>query len=151
MRTIWWIIGIILAAAAILLLISLGRPPSVSEATSDFCADVSDYSQALLNLRTIDENSTVADLQAGWATVLESREALVESSADLREARLEALEATGDELQTTVQSIPDDATLAQAQATLRLGTLNAVAAAVDTLTTTCEISIPRGATTRPQR
>jgi hypothetical protein len=151
MKTVYWIIAVILAAGALVLLIGLGRPPSVSEATSDFCADMSDYAHALLNLRTIDESSTVEDLQNSWAAVADSREAVQESAVTLSEARVEELEATYDELQTTVNSIPDDATLAEAQAQLRLGTLNAVASAVDTLTTTCEISIPQGATTRPQR
>jgi hypothetical protein len=151
MKTVYWIIAVVLAAGALLLLIFLGRPPSVSEATSDFCTDMSDYSRALLNLRTIDENSTVEELQDAWTAVGDSLEALRESSTALSEARMEELEATHDELQATVNSIPNDATLAEAQAQLRLGTLNAVASAVDTLTTTCEINIPQGATTRPQR
>jgi hypothetical protein len=151
MKTVYWIVAVILAAGALLLLIGLGRPPSVSEATSDFCADASAYARSLLDLRAVDENSTVADLQTAWATVEDSREALQASAAGLQEARLAELEATHDELQATVNSIPNDATLAEAQAALRLGTLNAVAAVVDTLTTTCEITIPQGATTRPQR
>lgn len=151
MKTVYWIIAVIVAAAAILLLIAAGRPPSVSEATSDFCADVSDYTQALLNLRAIDENSTVEDLQNSWAAVLDGRQVVMDSAATLQEARTAELEATYDQLQTTITSIPDDATLAQAQAQLRLGTLNAVAAAVDTLTTTCQVTIPDGATGRPQR
>jgi len=151
MKTVYWIIAVILAAGALVLLISLGRPPSVSEATSDFCADMSDYALALLNLRTIDENSTVEELQNAWAAVGDSRQAVQESAATLSEARMVEVEATYDELQTTVTSIPNDATLAEAQAQLRLGTLNAVASVVDTLTTTCEIAIPQGATTRPQR
>ena len=151
MKTVYWIVAVILAAGALILLISLGRPPSVSEATSDFCADMSDYAHALLDLRAVDETSTVEGLQDSWAAVVDSREALAESAATLQEARIDELEATHDELQTTVNSIPDDATLAQAQAQLRLGTLNALASAVDTLTTTCTITIPDGATTRPQR
>ena len=151
MKTVYKVIAVLLAAGAIILLIGLGRPPSVSEATSDFCADMSDYTQSLLNLRTIDENSTVEDLQNAWTAVGESRQAVQESGAALSEARTAEMEATYDELQTTVSSIPNDATLAEAQAQLRLGTLNAAASAVDTMTTTCTITIPQGATTRPQR
>ena len=151
MKTVYKVIAVLLTAGAIVLLIGLGRPPSVSEATSDFCADMSDYAQSLLNLRTIDENSTVEDLQNAWTAVGESRQAVQESGAALSEARTAEMEATYDELQTTVSSIPNDATLAEAQAQLRLGTLNAAASAVDTMTTTCTITIPQGATTRPQR
>ncbi len=151
MKTVFWIIAVVVAAAAILLLIAAGRPPSVSEATSDFCAEMTGYTQAVLNLRAIDEGSTVADLQDAWTAVLDSRKAVEESAATLQEARTEELETTFDELQTTITSIPDDATLAQAQAQLRLGALNAVAAAVDTMTTTCQVTIPDGATERPQR
>ncbi len=151
MKTVIWIIALLLSAGALVLLIGMGRPPSVSEATADFCTDMSNYTQSLLDLRAIDENSTVEDLQSAWAAVGESRQAVEESAATLSEARTAEMEATYDELQTTVNSIPNDATLAEAQAQLRLGTLNAVASAVDTMTTTCKISIPQGATTRPQR
>ncbi len=151
MKTVYQVIAVLLTAGAIILLIGLGRPPSISEATSDFCADMGDYAQSLLSLRAIDENSTVEDLQNTWTAVGESRQAIQESGAALSEARMAELETTYEELQTTVSSIPNDATLAEAQAQLRLGTLNAVASVVDTLATTCEVTIPQGATTRPQR
>ena len=151
MKTVYQVIAVLLTAGAIVLLIGLGRPPSISEATSDFCADMSHYAQSLLSLRAIDENSTVEDLQNTWTAVGESRQAIQESGAALSEARMAELETTYEELQTTVSSIPNDATLAEAQAQLRLGTLNAVASVVDTLATTCEVTIPQGATTRPQR
>jgi len=151
MKTVYWVIAVILAAVALILLIGLGRPPSVSEASSDFCADVSDYAAALLEFRTIDANSTIDEVQAAGAAVRDSLAAVQSSAATLSEARIAELEATHDELQSTIQSIPSDATIGQAQAALRLSTLNALADAVKVMTTTCQITIPQGATTRPQR
>jgi uncharacterized protein YlxW (UPF0749 family) len=102
-------------------------------------------------LRAIDENSTVGELQQAGAAVQESLAAVQSSAATLSEARIEDLQETQDELQATIQSIPSDASLAEAQATLRLATLNALVGAVGVMTTTCQISLPEGATTLPQR
>jgi len=66
-------------------------------------------------------------------------------------ARITSLEKSQDILQVTISSIPNESTLAEAGAELRLATLNALADAVDVMTTTCDISLPEGATTRPQR
>lgn len=151
MKTVYWIIAVILAAGALLALILWGRPPSVSEATADFCADVNEYARALLDLRAIDESSTVEDLQAASAAVSDSLDALQSSAANLTDARLAALEESQNALQSTIQSIPNDATLAEAQAQLRLATLNALADTVDVMTTTCKVDMTQGATTRDQR
>ena len=151
MKTVYWMIAVFLAAGALLALILWGRPPSVSEATADFCADMTDYATALLELRTIDENSTVAELEAAGAAVQDSLDALRSSSAELTDARIAALEDSQDQLQTTIQSIPNDTTLAQAGAELRLATLNALADVVDVMTTTCTVDLPEGATSRDQR
>lgn len=151
MKTVYLIIGVILAAGALLALFFWGRPPSVSEATVDFCADVNQYAHALLDLRAIDENSTVDELQAAGAAVGNSLEAVRSSAADVRDARIAALEDSQEDLQATIQSIPSDVTLAEARAALRLATLNALADTVDVMTTTCEVSLTEGATSRDQR
>ena len=151
MKTVYWIIAVIVAAAAILLLIAYGRPPSVSEASADFCADVNAYAGALLDLRAIDENSTVEELQAAAGAVRSSYDALQSAAAELSEARLAAVESSQEALQATVTSIPNDATLAQATAQVRLAALNALADTVQVMTTTCEISRTEGATTLDQR
>ncbi len=151
MKTVYWIIAVILAAGALLALILWGRPPSVSEATADFCADVNDYARALLDLRAIDESSTVEDLQAAGAAVSDSLEALQTSAAELSDARIAALDESQAALQSTIQSIPNDATLVEARAELRLATLNALADTVDVMTTTCEVNLTQGATSRDQR
>ena len=77
--------------------------------------------------------------------------ALRSSGADLVNARITSLEKSLDILQATIGAIPNEATLAQAGAELRLATLNALADVVDVMTTTRDISLPEGATTRPQR
>ncbi len=151
MKTVYWIIAVIVVAAGILLLIAYGRPPSVSEATADFCADVNEYATALLEFRTIDENSTVEEMQAAGQAVSAGLDAVRSSAAELSEARLAAVEASHQELQATITSIPNDTTLAQAGAELRLATLNALADTVQVMTTTCEVSLTEGATTLEQR
>lgn len=151
MKTVYWIIAVIVVSAGILLLIAWGRPPSVSEATADFCTNVNAYARALLDLRAIDETSSIDELQAAGQAVSDSLEAVQSSAAELREARIAALEASQADLQATITSIPNDATLAQAGAELRLATLNALADTVEIMATTCEIDLTPGATTRDQR
>lgn len=151
MKTVYWIIAVIVVSVGILLLIAWGRPPSVSEATADFCTDVNAYARALLDLRAIDETSSIDELQAAGQAVSDSLEAVQSSAAELSEARLAALEASQADLQATITSIPNDATLAQAGAELRLATLNALADTVEIMATTCEIDLTPGATTRDQR
>ena len=151
MKTVYWIIAVILVAAGILLLMAFGRPPSVSEATTNFCTDVNDYATALLELRAIDENSTVQELQSAGQAVADSLDAVRSSAAELSEARLAALEGSQQELQDTITSIPNDVTLAQATAQVRLATLNALADTVKVMTSTCEIDRTAGATTLDQR
>ena len=151
MKTVYWMIAVFAAAAAILLLIAYGRPPSVSEATADFCTDVNTYARALVELRAIDENSTVEELQAATANASASLEAVQASATELSEARLAAVEASQQELQSLVTSIPNDATLSQATAQFRLATLNALADVVEVMTSTCQVDLGNGATTFDQR
>lgn len=151
MKTALWIIAIVFAVGAVALLIGMGRQPSVSEATADFCTDLNDYTRALLDLRAIDENSTVDDLRAAGAEVEDSLQAVQSSAATLQDARLEAVVASQQALQDTITAMPGDMTLAQAGAELRLATLNALADATDVMTTDCQISLPPGATTLRQR
>jgi hypothetical protein len=151
MGTVWRILAVFLAAAALLLLISLGRPLSVSEATADVCADLRDYGRAVADLRAIDESSTVADLEEARGAVQDSWVVLQDSISTLREAQRAELETAHETLQGNIAGISDDATLAQAQAGLRLSVLDALVSFVDITTTTCQFTVPEGATTLPQR
>jgi hypothetical protein len=147
MKTVYWIIAVILAAAAIVLLILYGRPPSVSEATADFCADVNAYATALLELRAIDESSTVEELQSAGQAVSDSLQAVQASAQELTDARIAALESSQEELQATITSIPSYATLVQAGAEIRLATLNALADTVEVMSTSCSLDLVQGEAT----
>jgi hypothetical protein len=151
MSTAWRIVAIVLAALAILLLIGLGRPPSVSEATADVCADLRAYGRALADLRTVDESTMVVDLQESFNVVQDSWSDLQASVATLQEAQRAELETTHEALQESISSIPFDATLGQAQTGVRLAVLDAMVSVADTTSTSCRFTIPRGATTLPQR
>jgi hypothetical protein len=151
MKTAFWIIALVLTAGAILLLLGFGRQPSVSEASADVCADLGEYGRALASLRTINENSTVAELQDAWTAVADSNETLQDSMSTLQEAQRAELEATFNDLQDAVDAIPDDATLAQAQVGVRLAALDTLASVVEVTTTTCQFTVPEGATTLRQR
>jgi hypothetical protein len=151
MRTLWQFLGIVLAALAILLLIGLGRPPSVSEATADVCAALGNYGRSLVELRAVDENTAVADLQETFNGVQDNWADLQASAATLREAQRAELETAHETLQGNIAGIPADATVGQAQTGVRLSVLDALVSVVDITSTSCQFTPSEGATTLPQR
>ena len=138
------VILIILAVAAVaagIYWVTVGSKPSVSEAQADFCGHLKDYGEAVTNLRSIDQNSTVEELKDAQKAVQESWEALQKASSMLGTAKLEALESSYAELESTIQNIPNDVTLAQAQTDIYQAALNTLANALAADQVTCRYAI----------
>jgi hypothetical protein len=126
-----------LAALATLLLVTTACRQSADEAKAAFCADLAAYGQAVAGLKAIGPTSTVQQAKDALTAVEQAHANLEKSAATLKGAQVDALEQEFKALQQTINDIPNDATLAQAQATVKGATVSALAAYVDATTTTC--------------
>jgi hypothetical protein len=128
---------IALAALAALLLATAACQPSVDEAKAAFCADLAAYGQAVAGLKAIGPTSTVQQAKDSLKAVEQAHGNLAQSASGLKGAQADALEQEFKNLQKAITDIPNDATLAQAQATVKGATVSALAAYVDVTTTAC--------------
>jgi hypothetical protein len=139
------------AVAAVLFWVVKGRKPTVSEARVDFCGNLKDYGEAVVSLRSIDQNSTVEELQNAQMALQDSWEDLQKSSNALKEAKLDALETSYHDLESTIQNIPDQMTLAEAKTEIYLAALNTLANTLAADQVTCRFTLMeiRGRTELP--
>ncbi|HXV44084.1 MAG TPA: hypothetical protein VEC96_13535 [Anaerolineae bacterium] len=142
MKTFWWIIVAVIAVMAIFLLVAfVGRGPAISQAEANYCADLAAYGKAVVDLRAIDQNSTVEGLQDGLKAVQASWQELRQSGQALRQARLDVVESSFNELEKTINSISDDATLAEANAEVYRAALEGAAQVLEAQRLTCTYQI----------
>ena len=142
MKTLWWIIAVVIAGLALVMLVAfVGREPSFSQAEANYCADLVAYGQAVVNLRSIDQNSTLQELEDAQQAIQASWQDLNQSSQALRQARLDVVESSFNELEQTINNIPDDATLAQANAEIYQAALAGAAQVLEAQRLTCTYQI----------
>lgn len=142
MKTLWWIIAVVVAALAVVMLVAfVGRAPTLSRAEANYCADLAAYGQAVASLRSIDQNSTVEQLQDALKAVQASWQNLRQSGQALRQARLDTVESSFNELEKTINSISDKATLAEARAEIYRTALEGVAQTLEAQRLTCTYQI----------
>jgi hypothetical protein len=142
MKTVLWVIGVVIAAVAVVMLIAfIGRGPSLSRAEANYCEDLAAYGQAVVSLRMIDENSTVEELQDAQKAIQTSWEDLRRSSQQLREARLEVVESSFNDLEQTINRISDRDTLVQAKADIYRTALEGAAQTLEAQTLVCTYQI----------
>ena len=122
---------------SILLLLALAGCVSIDRAKANYCQDLGSFGRALVNMRQIDANSTVEELQDTQQDVAEAWDDLSKSAGRLADAQYRELEQAQKDLQRTIDDIKDDASLAEAQVTVKLATLEAMARYVDIASTTC--------------
>jgi hypothetical protein len=138
MKIFLWIVGIVIAALAVVMLIAfVGRGPSLSRAESSYCEDLAAYGRAVVDLRAIDENSTVDELKEAQKAIQNSWEELRQSSQALRQARLEVVESSFNELEQTINGVSDRDTLAQAKADIYRTALEGAAQTLDAQRVVC--------------
>ena len=87
---------------------------SLGEAQVDFCQALDGYYNAVAELRDINEQTTVDELNAARENVAQSRDELLDSATNLREARLRYTEDAFANLEEELSSIPGDTTLGEA-------------------------------------
>ncbi len=120
-----------------LLSILVACAPSIDTAKANYCQDLGDFGKAVVNLRQIDDTSTVDELKAAEKEVAKTWDDLAKSVGNLNDSQFKELEQAFKELDKTVNSVPDDATLAEVQAGIRLATLETMAQYADIAATTC--------------
>jgi hypothetical protein len=131
-----------LAALATLLLVTTACRQSVDEAKAAFCTDLAAYGQAVAGMKALGPTSTVQQAKDSLKAVEQAHASLEKSAATLKGAQADALEQEFKNLQKTINDIPNDATLAQAQASVKGATVSALAAYVDASTTVCRYGQP---------
>jgi hypothetical protein len=142
MKILWWFIAIVIAGLALVMLIAfVGRGPAISRAEANYCADLADYGKAVVDLRAIDQNSTVEEAQDALKAIQASWGDLRQSGQALRDARLDVVESSFNELEKTISSISDDATLAQAQVQIYRAALEGAAQTLEAQRLVCTYQI----------
>ena len=87
---------------------------SLGEAQVEFCQELNDYRDAVAELRDINAQTSVDELNEARENVAQSREELLNSAAALRKARLRYTEDAFENLEKELADIPGDTTLGEA-------------------------------------
>jgi hypothetical protein len=133
----------ILVIVSVLLLLALAGCVSIDRAKANYCQDLGSFGRALVNMRQIDANSTVEELQDGQKDVADAWDDLSKSAGRLADAQYRELEQAHKDLQRTIDDVPDDASLAEAQVAVKLAVLETMARYVDIASTTCAYPDPQ--------
>jgi hypothetical protein len=106
------------AIALIAVLAGCGASASVPEATAQFCQSVAAYQQSVQAMTTLDANATIGQLKDAQKKVDQAGQAVVTSAAAVKEAKIDDFQTAQQNLQKTVNSIPNSATVKEAMVTV---------------------------------
>jgi hypothetical protein len=110
---------------------------TVDSAKADFCSDLDAFSQSLVGLRDLQLGSAKEDLQSALGNADQAWQDLKDSASKLEDVKLDAVETAFDDLKDSVQDIPDDATLAEALASVKDAAIAMLDEIVQITTVTC--------------
>jgi hypothetical protein len=114
-----------------------GCGTTVDSAKADFCDDLDAFSQSLGGLRDLQLGSAKEDLQSALGNADQAWQDLRDSASKLEDVQLDALEDAFGDLKDSVQDIPDDATLAEALASVKDAAIAMLDEIVQITTVTC--------------
>jgi hypothetical protein len=120
----------------LLLLAGCGQP-SVDQAKANFCQDLGEFGTAVVNLRQIDSSSTKQELQDAANAAQQAWGDLKSSAGTLQNVQVDGVESAINDLQKSVDDIPDDATLEQSLVAVRGAALATMAEVVKITNTVC--------------
>ena len=131
--------NILYLSLAIVLLLSLAGcgQPSVDQAKANFCQDLGEFGTAVVNLRQIDASSTKQELQDATNGVQKAWGDLKNSASTLQNVQVSGMESAVNDLQKSVDDIPDDATLEQGLVAVQQAALATVGEVLKTSNTVC--------------
>jgi len=93
--------------------------PSQEEAQAQLCQDLGQLGVALENMQDLNATSSVGDIRDARDQVRSAMEDVRSSADQVTNIRVDELNAAYDELDRTVQSVPDDASVPEALQTIR--------------------------------
>lgn len=99
-------------------LTACATPTTVPQSTATFCASLTTLDQALASLDALDTSATIGQVKEAQRAVDQAFDATIVAASSVTEAKVDVLQASQRDLQQTVNSIPDSATLADAKATV---------------------------------
>lgn len=105
-----------------------GCQPSVDQAKADLCRALADYDQAVASLQRIQGNATVGQLKDAQKAVEKATQRANEAAEKYQKAEIREVKDSYQQLQRKINSIPDKATLAQAQQSIQPDVQNLKAA-----------------------
>lgn len=105
-----------------------GCQPSVDQAKADLCRALADYDQAVAALQRIQGNATVGQLKDAQKAVEKATQRANEAAEKYQKAEIREVKDSYQQLQRKINSIPDKATLAQAQQSIQPDVQNLKAA-----------------------
>jgi hypothetical protein len=113
------IVGVLIAVGiAAMLILGLvafeDDEPTQEEANEQFCEDVGEFIAALGELRDVDEDTEIEDFEETREIVVERYEAMIQSAANLREAKIEDVEEANEELRAAIDDISDEQSFEEA-------------------------------------
>jgi tetrahydromethanopterin S-methyltransferase subunit F len=131
--------NILYLSLTVVLLLSIAGcgQPSVDQAKANFCQDLGEFATAVVNLRQIDSSSTKQELQDAFSAAQRAWDDLKNSAGSLQNAQVDGVEAAVNDLQRSIDDIPDDATLEQGLVAVRGASLATLAEIVKITNTTC--------------
>ncbi len=114
-----------------------GCGTTVDSAKADFCNDLDAFGQSLVGLRDLQLGSAKEDLQSALGNADQAWQDLKDSASKLEDVQLDAMEDAFGDLKDSVQDIPDDATLAEALASVKDAAIAMLDEIVQITTVTC--------------
>ena len=131
--------NILYLSLTVVLLLSLAGcgQPSVDQAKANFCQDLGEFGTAVVGLRQINPTSTKQELQDATNAVQNAWGDLKSSAETLQNVQVDGVEAAVNDLQKSVDDIPDDATLADGLVAVQQAALATAAEVVRTTNTVC--------------
>jgi hypothetical protein len=140
-KIILMILAVSVAAAGIYWVVKIRRPPE-RVAKADFCEHLKRYGEAVAALRSINQDSTLEELEDARLAVQESWEDMRDSSFVLNQTRLESLQASHSDLENAIQNISLASNLEETQTEdIYLAALNALAKTLAADQVTCGITL----------
>ena len=101
-----------LAVIGAMLLVACEGTPSESEAQADYCEALSDLDSSLAGMASLSGDTSVDDAEAALDQVQDDYERVRNAAGDL--AEVQELESAVEGLNSALDDLPDDATLAAA-------------------------------------
>jgi hypothetical protein len=115
--------GIIVVSFLFLVLLCIGAgcttQQSAPQAEAQLCQDLGELDAALMQMESLNQNSTTGELRDAQENVTEAMQQVRESGQGVNEARTRDLDTAYQNLENGVRAIPDDATVTEGLASIR--------------------------------